>query len=106
MATCPKCNSRLSLLQIFKHTKWTPVVCHNCNAILDFNRKSWYKISFPLLILFILNLILKFTFNVSNSLMYHIVFFILVTLAFVKFFIDLKSIKLDIAVNKKNDRQI
>jgi len=38
--------------------------------------------------------------------MYHIVFFILVTLAFVKFFIDLKSIKLDIAVDKKNDRQI
>jgi hypothetical protein len=81
-----------------RHTRWTPVVCKDCNAKLYFNSKAWHKIASPLLILLTLNLILKFIVGIENSLIYNIIFIILTILALVKLFVDLKSIKLDFEV--------
>lgn len=93
MKKCPNCNSTISLGQIMKHSTWTPIICKNCNTKLHFNRKSWFKIVTPVIVIMSL-LLLVTIFDIKSILLYGALTFLLIY-SFIKFLFDLKSIKLE-----------
>lgn len=99
MITCPKCKNSISIMQTMKHTWWTPLVCKKCNAKLHFDKKEWYKITLPILILTVLNFFVILWAN-QNIIIRFIILIVLI-IAFLKFFIDLRSIKLTIKDENK-----
>jgi hypothetical protein len=95
MPKCPNCNSNISLLQTLKHSKWTPMVCGQCKAALQFNKKKWYMITSPLLIVIISKLILTEIFNIKSVFIFG-AFLILMIGALINFLIGLDSMKMKI----------
>jgi len=83
-----------------KHTWWSPIICKSCNSKLHFNKKEWYKIIAPMCILTIFCLLVIWLPEPIRKLKYFILligtFIILVIGAFIKFLVDIKSIKLEI----------
>jgi len=97
MANCPKCNATILITQIMIHSKWAPIVCKKCNSKLHFNKKAWRVMIFPSVVLMVLNL-LVLNFQRSNFSM-QIAILVLFFVFFVKFIMDLNSIKLEIKNN-------
>ena len=96
---CPQCGNNISITQIAKHTRWTPIICKECNVKLHFNKKEWYKITIPILTIIILPYLIRGIFNVRSPLV-NIAVIPLMIGAFIKFFLDLKSIKLEVTNEK------
>lgn len=95
MPKCPICNNKISSLQTLKHLKWSPIICGQCNAKLHFEKKSWYIIVAPLLIVAIMELIFTDLLNIKNIFIY-LAFLILMIAAVINFLVGLNNVKMKI----------
>jgi CXXC-20-CXXC protein len=95
MPKCPNCQRNVSIFQIIKHSKWSPIVCGQCNAKLHFDKKNWYTIAAPLLIVAIIKLISTDLLNIKNVFIYF-AFLILMIAALINFLIRLNNVKMKI----------
>lgn len=105
MKKCPKCGEKITFWQACKYTRWTPIVCKNCNARLTVSQKELAKILIPtvifnLMVLLIVSFVPRTTSKAIKSSI-GIVIFIVAIFIIVNLIKSFKSIKLEI-INKKN----
>jgi CXXC-20-CXXC protein len=95
MATCPKCNGEVPYLKLMRHTRWTPVVCPNCDSRLHFDKRDWTKKAgtFTLLLL-LLSIICLIGAWITSSYAYLAVMVLVGPALIVKFSLDIRNIKL------------
>jgi hypothetical protein len=48
--SCPDCGSPWGHKLVWRHTRWTPIVCPQCKGRFHFERKRWRQILLPTLI--------------------------------------------------------
>ena len=67
MKKCPKCQFKVTLLQLMKHSCFTPIFCKECGAKFCFQTRYWYMSVAPLLIVIILSVIFFDSANYSQK---------------------------------------
>ena len=93
MPTCPRCDNRIPLIHVMRHSRWTPIICKKCHSKLHFNKKEWLKMTVPLFAIAVSNVFIT-SFVIKTTLS------ILLIIFAVFFFIRLKSIKLEVKKGK------
>lgn len=46
---------------MWRHSRWTPIVCPQCRALFHFDKKQWRRISLPSTITLVVLLVIQFT---------------------------------------------